>query len=388
MQHVGQPFSRMRKIQMGWLTRLVVHMKYAARRPALFANAKNTNGLALKKEVFDMKKVTVLLSPPNSSDISIEEMKTRWEELNEIPNVQCNIVTYTGRQTPDLVNELIPADADAVIGVFLQKAIMTESFFDSHPNLKYMAGTAHGYEEIDKSITKKYGVTVTNTIYGSNTIAQFAFALLLDICHHVELHNTYLKQHDWAHDAAPRFMQSFTTQIELCDLTFGIIGLGSIGFCAAKIANGFGMKVLAYSRHKKEGAQYDFIEQVPLDELYARSDVISIHTPLTNETKGMINKHSIAKMKDGVIFINTSRGGLVVEDDLVEALNSGKIYAAGLDVISEEPPRSNLPILSCKNATITPHIAYLPKSSRFRSVRIAIDNYKAYLAGHPTSVVS
>ena len=183
-------------------------------------------------------------------------------------------------------------------------------------------------------------------------------------------------------------MFGLSDQIELNGMTFGIIGLGKIGYHAALIAKGFGMNVISFNRHLKTGAEYDFIEQVSLDEVLSRSDVISLHTPLTDATKNIINKESIAKMKDGVILINTSRGGLINEDDLVNALNSGKIYAAGLDVISEEPPRHDLEILHCENATITDHIAYLPKTSRLRSVSVAISNFKAYLDGCPTSVIN
>ena len=237
-------------------------------------------------------------------------------------------------------------------------------------------------------MTRRYGVTITNTAYGANTIAEYAFALLLDICHNIERQNRYVKDTKWWEPNAPKYMYAIEKQLELYGLTMGIIGLGKIGYCTAKIAHGFGMKVIAYDRSKKTGSDYDFIEQVSIDELYSRADVISLHSPLTSETKGMINKESIAKMKNGVIFINTARGALVNEPDLVEALNSGKIYAAGLDVISEEPPKSDLSILHCDNAKITNHIAWLPKSSRLRQVSLAISNFESYLKGTPVSVIN
>lgn len=333
-------------------------------------------------------KVQVLISKPKSSDITLEDMTERWHMLESVPGTECHFYIYDKSLSSDEISDIIDADTEAVIGVYLRKSLITEEFFKKHPKLKYMAGLAHGYEEFDVELTHRYGVTITNTAYGASTIAEFAFALLLDICHKVELHNTYVKTHDWVNDKAPNYMFGLSDQIELNGLTFGIIGLGKIGYCAAKIANGFGMKVISYNRHTKKGEEYDFIEQVSLPELLSRSDVISLHTPLTAETKEMINRNTISEMKDGVILINTSRGGLIAEQDLVDALNSGKIYAAGLDVISEEPPRHDLAILHCDNATITDHIAYLPKTSRLRSVAVAISNFRAFLEGHPVSVIN
>lgn len=333
-------------------------------------------------------KVNVILGNPTSTDITTEEMLHEWEGLNALPGVTYTVKRYTTFPTVEEFNTLIDADADAALGVWISKKFLTEDFFRTHPKCKYIAGLAHGYEEMDFSVSRRYGVTITNTAYGASTVAEYAFALLLDICHKVELHSQYVKETKWWEPNAPKYMYAKTKQLELCDMTLGIIGLGKIGYCAAKIGAGFGMKILAYSRHKKEGSAYDFIEQVSLDELYARSDVISLHAPLNASTRQMINAQSIAKMKDGVILINTARGALVDEDALAEGLRSQKIYAAGLDVISEEPPTRPLPILSLENATITGHIAWLPKSSRLRQVSLAIDNYRCYLEGHPVSVVN
>ena len=148
------------------------------------------------------------------------------------------------------------------------------------------------------------------------------------------------------------------------------------------------MKVIAYNHHKKTGPEYDFVEQVSLDELLRRSDVISIHCPSTDETRGMIDKNVINKMKDGVILINTARGDIIVEDDLVDALNSGKVYAAGLDVVCNEPVVQRIPLMDCPNAIITPHMAWAPAEARYRTVRIASDNLKNWIEGHPTSVIN
>lgn len=333
-------------------------------------------------------KTIILVNKPGGSDITLEETLQQWEQIKTVPGIEPVIKVRKERLSTEEWSAIIDSDAEAVLGVFLKKDLITEEFFHSHPKIRYMAGFAHGYEEFDIELTKRHGVTITNTAYGAATIAEFAFALLLDICHKVGVHDHYVKSHDWANDKTPKFMFGLTPQIELNGLTMGIIGLGKIGYHTALIAKGFGMNVISYSRHKKEGAEYDFIRQVSLEELYRQADVISLHTPLTHATKHMINAESIAKMKDGVILINTSRGGLIDENALVAALNSGKVYAAGLDVISEEPPRSNLPIFSAKNVTITDHIAYLPKSSRLRAVDVAIENYRNFLEGHPTSVIN
>lgn len=333
-------------------------------------------------------KAIVLLGTPTSSDITKEDLLEQWKGLGEIPGLEYLIKCYEKFPTPEEFNTLIDENAEAVLGIWVTKEFLTEEFFRTHPKVKYLAGLAHGYEEMDFEMSRSFGVTITNTAYGANTIAEYAFALLLDICHNIERQNKYTKEHEWWKPNAPAYMYATEKQLELCGLTMGIIGLGKIGYCTAKIANGFGMKVLAYDKYPKIGPEYNFIEQVSLVELYAKADVISLHSPLTSESNGMINKESISKMKDGVIFINTARGALVNESDLVKALNSGKIYAAGLDVISEEPPRSDLPILHCDNAKITSHIAWLPKSSRLRQVTLAIENYKSYLDGKPVSVIN
>ena len=335
-----------------------------------------------------MLKANVLLGKPTSTDISIEEMLHEWEGLDALPGVTYTVKRYETFPTQEEFNALIDEDADAALGVWITKEFINEHFFQTHPKCKYIAGLAHGYEDMDFSVSRKYGVTITNTAYGASTIAEFAFSLLLDICHKIELHSRYVKDTKWWEPNAPKYTYALTKQIELSGLTFGVVGLGKIGWHAARIAQGFGMKVISYNRHVKTGPEYDFIEQVSLDELFARADVISLHTPLNASTQHMINRGSIAKMKDGVILINTARGSLVDEDALVEALQSGKIYAAGLDVISEEPPTRPLPILQQANATVTGHIAWLPKTSRMRQVSLAIDNYRQYLEGHPVSVIN
>jgi glycerate dehydrogenase len=333
-------------------------------------------------------KVVVCQGDPIGGSPSREVLIDYWkEQFADCPQLE---VVYRGGFTYDNLEETI-GDADALLGVWIRDDTYTEEFFQRFPKLKYIASFAHGFGKIDKEAAARHGVTFTNTIYGDMTIAQFGMALLLDICHNVRLQADYYKKEVDAGNnigAPGRGLRVQSRQIELYEKTIGIIGLGAIGLWMARMAAGFGMKVIAYSRHVKTGAQYDFIEQVSLEELYARSDVISIHCPATDETTGMINKDSIAKMKDGVILINTARGVIINEEDLVEALNSGKIYAAGLDVVQNEPLDHHIPLMDCPNAVLTPHIAWAPEETRYRTVRIAAQNFKNWCEGHPTSVIS
>lgn len=313
---------------------------------------------------------------------SRDELVDYWKkELSNIPEVE-DIDFY------ETFDESVIEDHDAVIGAWIRDGIFTKELFEAHPKLKYVATLGHGFGKVDGETAKKNGVTFTNTIYGDMTIAQYAFGLLMDICHHVEREADFYKYNLEENHGFKRRMKVCTRQIELYEKTIGIIGLGSIGFWMAKMASGFGMKVISYSRHKKTGSEYDFIEQVSMEELLERSDVISIHCPLTDETRGMIDKEAIDKMKDGVILINTARGAIIDENALIEALNSGKIYAAGLDVVDGEPIKEKTPIFDCDNAVITAHIAWAPEEARYRTVRIATDNFKNWLKGKPTSVIA
>ena len=333
-------------------------------------------------------KVNVLLGNPTSTDITKEDMLEQWALLGSIPNVEYVIKETKGFPDEDEFNQMIDPDCDAVLGCWITKRFINERFFESHPKCKYIAGGAHGYEQLDWEMTRRYGVTITNTTYGDSTIAEFAFALLMDICHKVSWHSDYIKKTDWLKPDHPKYMYALTKQLELRDMTLGILGLGKIGYHTALIGRGFGMKVLAHSRHKKEGPQYDFIQQVSFDELLAQSDVISLHTPLTPATENIIDRNAFAKMKDNVILINTARGKLIEEEALIDALKSGKVYAAGLDTMVEEPPRKPNELLTLPNTTITGHIAWLPKTARLRQASLAVENYRSYLEGKPVSVIN
>lgn len=333
-------------------------------------------------------KVVVIQEAIIQPDLTAQELSAHWKKLETLPEVTELVIKYPeGYPSIAELHELIE-DADAAIGIWVSGEMINEEFLEQHPNLKYVASLGHGWGKFDVDMTRKKGITITNTIYGAQTIAEYAWALLMELCHHVSLHSNDVKNTDWSTKNLNDFGHVQTPQIELYEKTCGIIGLGSIGFAFAKMAQGFGMNVISYSRHKKEGSQYDFIEQTDLYTLLRRSDVISIHAPYSSDSADMINKDTISKMKDGVILINTARGGLIVEEDLYEALKSGKIYAAGLDVLREEPPTKDNPLFHLNNTAITAHIAWLTRESRIRACDIAIDNFKAYLSGNPVSVIN
>ncbi|MBU3216810.1 D-2-hydroxyacid dehydrogenase [Clostridium estertheticum] len=254
------------------------------------------------------------------------------------------------------------------------------------PKIKYIGVLATGYNVVDVKAAKERGIIVTNTpAYGTNSVAQFVFALLLEICHHVGEHNEVVRKGAWTNSKDFCFWNY--PMIELAGKTMGIIGMGRIGVVTSTIAQAFGMNVLAYNPSKKESLISDTFKYVELDQLYEGADVISLHCPLFEETKGIINKESIKKMKDGVIIINTSRGPLIVEEDLADALNSDKVAGVGLDVMSVEPVQMDNPLMRAKNCLITPHIAWAPKESRERLMNIAVDNLAQFVKGRPINIV-
>ena len=253
------------------------------------------------------------------------------------------------------------------------------------PELRYIGVLATGYNVVDTAAARAQGVPVCNIpTYGTTAVAQFVMALLLELCHHVGDHSRSVKAGDWSR--CPDFCYWNSPLIELAGKTFGVIGYGRIGRAAARLAAAFGMEVLACDTHAS--GSDDTARLVPLEELLEKSDVISLHCPLFESNRGMINRESIARMKDGVLLINTSRGPLIDEAALAEALHSGKVAGAGLDVLETEPARPENPLLAEPNCLITPHIAWAPKESRQRLMNIAVDNLSAWLAGRPQNVVN
>ena len=270
--------------------------------------------------------------------------------------------------------------------VITNKTPITKKVLDSCPSIRYIGVLATGYNVVDYVYAAKKGIPVTNVPgYGTDTVAQFTFALLLEICHHVAHHSEAVHAGRW--EQSPDFCFCDYPQIELAGKTMGIIGFGRIGQKVGTIAKAFGMKVLAHSPHEYESGKA-IGTYVNLDTLLAESDVISLHCPLFPETEGIINQATIAKMKDGVILLNNGRGPLVVEQDLADALNSGKIQAAAVDVVSAEPIKGDNPLLTAKNCFITPHIAWATKEARQRIMDCAVNNVKAFLAGAPENVVN
>lgn len=281
--------------------------------------------------------------------------------------------------------DIVPRIGDAEI-VYTNKTPITAETLAACPKLRYIGLLATGYNVVDVAAAKARGVAVTNIpTYGTAAVAQFAIAMLLEICHHVAHHSDAVHAGRWT--ANPDWCFWDYPLIELDGKTMGIIGFGRIGQATGRIARALGMRVLAYDSRPSDAGRA-IAEYVPLDELLANSDVISLHCPLFPETEGIVNKANIARMKDGVILLNNSRGPLVVEQDLLDALNSGKVYAAGLDVVSTEPIRPDNPLLKAKNCFITPHISWAPRESRQRLMDIAVENLRAFLAGAPVNVVN
>ena len=282
-------------------------------------------------------------------------------------------------------DEIIARIGDAE-AVYTNKTPITKRVIDACPNMKFISVLATGYNVVDYTYAREKGIPVTNIpTYGTAAVGQFAIAMLLEICHHVAHHSEAVHEGRWEHNQDWCFWDY--PLIELADKTMGIIGFGRIGQTTGKIAKAMGMNVLAYDSFQSDSGRA-IGEYVDLDTLLAKSDVIALHCPLFPETQGIINKDTIAKMKDGVIILNNSRGPLVVEQDLADALNSGKVYAAGLDVVSTEPIKGDNPLLKAKNCIITPHISWAPKESRQRIMDCAVSNLQAYQAGNPVNVVN
>ena len=281
--------------------------------------------------------------------------------------------------------EIIRRIGDAEV-VFTNKTPLTREVLDACPSVKFISVLATGYNIVDTAAAKEKGIPVTNVpTYGTASVGQFAIALLLEICHHVAHHDKAVHEGRWA--SCPDFCFWDYPLIELDGKTIGIIGFGRIGQTTGKIASALGMRVLAYDTYQSESGKA-IGTYTDLDTLLKESDVIALHCPLFPATERIINKDTIAKMKDGVILLNNSRGPLVDEQDLADALNAGKVAAAGLDVVSTEPIRSDNPLLTAKNCIITPHISWAPKESRQRIMDCAIENVKAYLNGAPVNVVN
>jgi glycerate dehydrogenase len=321
-----------------------------------------------------MSKIVVLDGyTENPGDLS-------WEPLAKL-----GVLTVYDRTAND-DNGICERIGDASY-VFTNKTPLNAAVLSKCPQLKFIGVLATGYNVVDVKQAAELGITVSNIpTYGTDAVGQFAIALLLEICHHVGHHDQAVHGGKWENNVDWCFWDY--PLIELAGKTMGVVGFGRIGQTTARIAQALGMKILAYDTYRNNSLESETCIYTTLERLFEESDVISLHTPLVPKTQGMINRDSIAKMKDGVIIINNSRGPLIVEEDLAAALNSGKVYAAGLDVVSSEPIKSDNPLLRAKNCIITPHISWAPKESRQRLMDIAVENLRQFISGNPVNVVS
>ncbi len=303
-----------------------------------------------------------------------------WGELEKLGEVTVYDRTDCGDE-----KEIIRRIGEAEV-VLTNKTPISCAVMDACPGMGMIGMLATGYNVVDVAAAREKGIPVCNVpAYGTASVAQFAMAMLLEICHHVAGHSESVHRGEWESNVDWCYWKH--PLIELYGKTMGIIGFGRIGQAVGRIAEALGMKVLAYDEHETESGRR-LAEYVSLNELLARSDVISLHCPLFPETKGIICRANIAKMKDGVILLNNSRGPLIVEEDLAEALRSGKVYAAAVDVVSTEPIQHDNPLLSAPNCFITPHISWAPKESRQRIMDAVVENVRAYQVGQPVNVVN
>ncbi len=301
-----------------------------------------------------------------------------WEGFEQLGEV-----TVYDRTPEHLAAERV-GDAQVVI---LNKTPLTRKTMEMCGNIRYVGVLATGYNVVDVACAAEMGITVTNIpSYGTDAVSQFAIALLLEICHHIGHHNEAVHAGKWEQN--PDWCFWDYPLVELAGKTMGIIGFGRIGRSTGQIAQALGMNLLVYDAFKNTALESETCRYAELDEVFSNSDVIVLHCPLFPETEGIINKENIEKMKDGVILINNSRGPLIREQDLADALNSGKVAAAGLDVVSAEPVRGDNPLLKAKNCILTPHISWAPKESRKRLMDIAVENLIRFQHGTPVNVVN
>ena len=320
-----------------------------------------------------MKKIVVLDGyAANPGDISWEP----WKELGEL--------TVYERTAPD---ETVARCKDAEI-VLTNKVILDAKVIEQLPALRYIGVLATGYNVVDLEAARRHDIVVTNIpAYSTLSVAQMVFAHLLNITHHVAQHAERVTNGAWQNSKDFCFWDS--ELIELDGLALGIVGLGNIGRAVARIAQTFGMKVMAYSSKSEEAlAEMGIQKAASYEDVFRTADVVSLHCPLNAQTKHLVNAERLALMKPSAILINTGRGPLIDEQALADALNNGKIYAAGVDVLTQEPPRAGSPLIGARNCYITPHVAWATRAARERLDKIAFDNVRAFLDGCPRNVVN
>jgi glycerate dehydrogenase len=300
-----------------------------------------------------------------------------WTRLESLGNL-----TVYDRTSPELVVERAK-DADVIL---TNKTPLRAEMLGQLPNLTYIGVLATGYDVVDTAEAAKRGIPVTNVpAYSSASVAQLVFSLLLELCHRVGLHDEAVRGGAWA--ASPDFSFWKTPLVELAGKTLGIVGIGGIGEQVAAIGQAFGMNVIATNRSGKKPAT-EGVELVSLERLFEEADVVTLHCPLTPETEGLIRTETLSRMKPNAYLINTGRGKLVREQELADALNSGVIAGAGLDVLCSEPPAVDNPLLTARNCVITPHIGWASGEARARLMEMAAGNVEAFRAGKPVNVVN
>ena len=307
---------------------------------------------------------------------ALQLMDLDWSGLRAIDP---GLVTYDAT-APERVVERAK-DAEILL---VNKVKLTREVLEKLPALRYVGVLATGYDNVDCAAAREKGVVVTNVPgYSTDSVAQLVFALLLELCHQTGHHSDTVKAGRWANQ--PYYCYWDSPLIELAGKTMGIFGLGKIGRRTAQIAQAFGIKVIACSRTKKD---VPGVTWVGFDELLRESDVLSLSSPLTDQTRGLINKDALSKMKKTAFLINTSRGGLLVEQDVREALDAGVIAGAAVDVLSTEPPKADNPLIGAKNIVITPHIAWATTEARTRLLEIVRGNIAAWQAGNTQNRVN
>jgi glycerate dehydrogenase len=300
-----------------------------------------------------------------------------WADLTALG--QCDIYDRT---PPD---QVLTRAADAEI-VLTNKTVLSRKQIEALPTLRYIGVLATGYNIVDVAAARARGIPVANIpTYGTRSVAQMTFALLLELTQHVAHHAATVREGRWT--ANPDWCYWDYPLIELEGMVMGVVGFGRIGRAVGELAAAFGMRVLAYDR-AQPAALPDYVRFVELEALFRTSDVISLHCPLSPETQHLVNKERLAWMKPSAFLLNTSRGPLVDQGALAEALNSNGIAGAALDVLEVEPPPASNPLLSAKNCFVTPHISWATRSARARLMGTAVENIKAFLSGKPQNVVN
>jgi glycerate dehydrogenase len=298
-----------------------------------------------------------------------------WSELMALGEV----VLFERTQHNQIVERALDAEV-----ILTNKTALCAETLSQLPNLKYIGVLATGYNIVDIEAARSLGIIVSNVPdYSTASVSQLVFALLLELCQHVQVHSDSVKAGEWV--SCADFSYTKTPLLELEGKTMGIIGMGQIGKQVARIADAMGMNVIAATRSKSIADGFSFVKSAEIQEVLANSDVISLHCPLTPLTSNLINKDSLIQMKQTAFLLNTSRGGLINEGELADALNLGRIAGAGLDVLSTEPPTADNPLLSARNCLITPHIAWATQEARGRLMAVAVNNVKGYLNQDPVN---